>query len=278
MIPAISPPSIYSIVDAVNLADYPILPNTVPIPSLIFDITKIFCRIHCLYCWRLEYGDILTKAGYFRLYLMGNAFNIVAGSSGLVQQAAQVVLIVRRVLQATTQTLVVYTAWNDLLIVWVSHVEILPDPTKTQIALEGELFLRKICALYASFTPFASALWVLSCHYRLVIEAFSMTQAARSEAVNTLFVNTAGIFDKCATLSQLLPKLREQEPLVQKILLFFHESKPAKQWIDDLEKNFQTVDIMRQIGQGILNFTYEFGYDTPRRTWILVKSILNGED
>lgn len=270
MIPPVSAsfsPSFNAILDSVDITNHRSLCNQVPIPSVLLIGTKILCRFHCLYCWQMEYRDVFLRTRSFRLYLVGNAVNLVMGSSGALQIAAQMVLIVRRIVDAINQTQVVYLAWNQLLVAWICPCTIEPTPDQTEWSLQLERLTWKLSLLSVEMGPLLWALWGLSVRYRLVLEGFSMTPAARSEAVNMLFVNGDRLANRFATHASLLLELREQKLLVQKILGLFHVDTSADDWIDTVEKDLQIVDMARNVGievQAIMR-------DGLRRSWLCVK-------
>lgn len=227
--------SFHPMLDVVDTA--PQVPGVVPAPPALFFLSRMLFDMHCIYCRRQEYREVLSEDHKFRNRLWGEVLDKTLGSFPALQVAAQIILIMRRAIEVSKKVHAVYIEWDKLVIIWMSPypVDSSPPPTqKTEMEFLCEQVSWKISTLYAQIVPLAWALWELSISYRLLIKAFGTTAKARSKAVKTLFVNLA-------EHEKLLVELRDNEPLVGKILTFFHINTPAKKWITQLDETVKTL-------------------------------------
>lgn len=210
------------------------VPNKAVVPLVVFTCSTVLSSIHDAAVFRMEYNERVSLENTKAL-TSGFVINGLFGSSKNLQNAAQILFILRNSLDVAEFSKRVTLAWHNLFVVWVSIPEVPITASQTEWEIQYNQAMWKLSALYKELIPFVTALWNLSIRYCLLLKAFKVSPA---EAIQTLPINL-GVLSKQGSLVE---GLKNHEALTQKILKLCDVSMPAKEWIKQVEEALTRAD------------------------------------
>lgn len=250
------------VIKTVNSTTQHLLPTTAYLPTGLWTVFNAIHNVHHTWRW-YRWGKVYSNPENFLKLSTGHILNYTIGDNILVRIASQCVLISTRIVDCADHQIALsraYQRWSDCL------QNRFPEPVKVtwDHANPNILYIhsKRIRHIAKRSFKLISQMFKLSMGLMDAVEAFSLSPTTRNEAINEVFVNGTQFLDKLSENKQaLIEKLKQNKPIIEKILVGIGASYSTDQFIERISKTLTKVNNVNQAIKKVDQFANGFFKD-----------------
>jgi hypothetical protein len=237
------------------------VPSSMLLPTPVNMLIHLMNRVHWLWRWNFTITQVWSNTNNLKKFIIGHVVNLVVGHNMIVRVAAQVVMIIQRIIELGKQKVRTYYAICNLYdAVFISHpirpkvrlprgqpsvIQELLGPDHYIWAMRKKETFQIYCfrVLKCAIELLKQMLYTSMC-YMDVIEAFTISPENSRTAISHAFINASRILDDMSQNKQYIhATLIRHKGLVEKVLAGIGSPCQADSLISAVATTLNTAEI-----------------------------------